>query len=526
MATTIRLPERVMLMMNNSSLRYIAYCRKSSDENTKQIQSLETQQRLNLEQADRDGLNVIDVLKEARSAKDDNNRPQFSSMLKRIESGEVNAILAVHLDRLSRNWIEAGKIAKLIEQGKLKEIRTPNRIYSSVQDLLYMGFDFLFASNYSRELSVKVKHGNETKLLKGGYPGMAYIGYLNDKETKEIVPDPLRFTYIQKLFRLFSTGEYSLKQVASILYKDGLRTRLGNKKVHKSVLHKCLRNPFYYGAILRNDILYKGKHKPAVSKTLWDRVQTVLNGTNRSKKQTHNFLYRGYLSCAVCGCKLTASLKKGRYVYYYCTNGKGVCSQHRDYLDEPGVQDLLQSLMKQSSLPGDLASLSLKLYMEDRMVREQDKLNGAKLMQQELSGIQKKLNRLLDLLLENSLDEQTYQEKRKALMEEKTNLEIALSKYTPPNPTKTLELLEKIKKRCISLHSEFKKGNKQVKKELLDFLLWNCEIADGKIQKVQYKKPYDYLKDLPKNTDILEWRRRRDSNSRMHEAYTLSRRAP
>jgi hypothetical protein len=32
------------------------------------------------------------------------------------------------------------------------------------------------------------------------------------------------------------------------------------------------------------------------------------------------------LTCAKCGCSITAEMKKGKYVYYHCTNFRGECA--------------------------------------------------------------------------------------------------------------------------------------------------------------------------------------------------------
>src|SRR5690606_12620328 len=118
--------------------------------------------------------------KESKSAKTDGNRPLFSEMLQRVMDGEASGILTLHTDRLSRNGIESGRIVKLLESGFLTEIRTPARIFASAQDMLYMDFDFVFAAHYSRNLSIRVKEGNATKLSKGEYLGKAPLGYINN----------------------------------------------------------------------------------------------------------------------------------------------------------------------------------------------------------------------------------------------------------------------------------------------------------------------------------------------------------
>jgi hypothetical protein len=58
----------------------------------------------------------------------------------------------------------------------------------------------------------------------------------------------------------------------------------------------------------------QGSHEPIVSRTTLDAVQSILhrNGPRRSWKQLHPFM--GLLTCATCGCSITAEMKKGKYV--------------------------------------------------------------------------------------------------------------------------------------------------------------------------------------------------------------------
>ena len=76
-------------------VKYIAYCRKSTDEKDKQIMSI-PQQIAELQSfAKRENLEISEILTEAQSAKIP-GRPVFNSIIKRIEKGEVNGIISWH----------------------------------------------------------------------------------------------------------------------------------------------------------------------------------------------------------------------------------------------------------------------------------------------------------------------------------------------------------------------------------------------------------------------------------------------
>jgi len=299
-------------------MKYIIYCRKSTEDDSRQVQSLETQITLLDELAKRCNLDVVDRLQESRSAKKSDNRPLFNFLIERIKSGEVEGILTAHIDRLSRNGTEAAIITKLLEERKLKEIRTPSDIFNSPQDILFMDIKFAFSSYYSRDLSVKVKEGIQTKLKKGEFPNMAPLGYLN--KDKKIYPNPEFAPLVKRVFNLYSSGDYSLNDLVTKLYDGGFRSKNGSK-FRKSTYERMLKNPVYVGLVRCNGIIYKGIHEPIISEELFESCQNINKFKSRPRLIKHDFLYRGFVKCAVCGCMFTTSLKtkpsQKRYIYYY-----------------------------------------------------------------------------------------------------------------------------------------------------------------------------------------------------------------
>ena len=94
--------------------KYIIYCRKSTDEATKQVLSIESQVAELKEFAKNNNLFVTEIITESKTAKEP-GREKFNSMLKSIEEGKANAILSWHADRLARNSVDGGKIIYLLD---------------------------------------------------------------------------------------------------------------------------------------------------------------------------------------------------------------------------------------------------------------------------------------------------------------------------------------------------------------------------------------------------------------------------
>jgi DNA invertase Pin-like site-specific DNA recombinase len=74
-------------------IKYIIYARKSTEDKSRQIQSIDDQVKVLKDIAINFNLNVVEILTESKSAKAPNNRPQFTKMMGLIESGKVNSIL-------------------------------------------------------------------------------------------------------------------------------------------------------------------------------------------------------------------------------------------------------------------------------------------------------------------------------------------------------------------------------------------------------------------------------------------------
>ena len=501
-------------------MRYFIYCRKSSEEANKQVLSLDSQENYLLEFAEKNGLEVVQVFRESKSAKDDGLRPVFLEMIEAIRRGEANGLLVWKIDRLSRNITEAGIISKLLEKGILQDIRTSDRRFTNAQDVIFMGFDFLFATKYSIDLSQNVKRGLDTKAQRGEFPSFAPIGYLNEKNN--IVPDAIRAPFIHRLYELFATGQYSLHQMANMLYEEGFRTRQG-RKVTKPSIYRILTNHAYYGCFMRNKTLFKGNYKPIISKSLFDQVQTVFKGKNRAKKQKHLFLYRGLMHCNVCGCLLTATIKKGRYIYYYCTNTKRKCDQHKLYMVEPQVNEMISGLLNGFTLDKSMVKLALDVYKQETGQQQEQRKQSKATLKQQLSAIETKINKLSHGYLNDQFTEKEYQELKKELQTEKTLIEHKIREFSlAPSQTRALNDLELVLNYSTTVKTLFENGDWEVKKDILNALLWNLTIENKEIASVQYKMPFAALQNLNKTTEIANWRRRRDSNSRWVSPRLLS----
>src|SRR3989304_5951773 len=106
-------------------MKYIAYCRKSTDEPDRQILSIEAQVAELKEFAARENLEIVDFILESKTAKEP-GRLKFQETFRLIEEEVAQGIVAWHPDRLARNSVDAGKIIYLLDTGKLLDLKFPS----------------------------------------------------------------------------------------------------------------------------------------------------------------------------------------------------------------------------------------------------------------------------------------------------------------------------------------------------------------------------------------------------------------
>lgn len=93
--------------------KYFLYARKSTDEDDRQILSIESQLTELREFAQKERLTIVQEFTESMSAKVP-GRPVFTRMIELAEREGPTGLLAWHPDRLARNSMDGGRIVYLL----------------------------------------------------------------------------------------------------------------------------------------------------------------------------------------------------------------------------------------------------------------------------------------------------------------------------------------------------------------------------------------------------------------------------
>ena len=101
---------------NEQTIKYALYCRKSTEDSSRQILSLDSQEKEMLKLADSLNLSIDYKFRESKSAKKPDNRPQFSELINLIKRGKIQGVICWKIDRLSRNPIDSATIQWLLQR--------------------------------------------------------------------------------------------------------------------------------------------------------------------------------------------------------------------------------------------------------------------------------------------------------------------------------------------------------------------------------------------------------------------------
>ena len=406
-------------------MRYYLYARKSSEDEERQVMSIEAQLTELADFVRRENITVAETFTESKSAKQP-GRPVFNEMIAKVHaSKEPVGLLAWHPDRLARNSVDGGQIIYSIDTGKIVALRFPTFWFEPTpQGLFMLQVAFGQSKYFSDNLSENVKRGIRQKLRRGEWPGRAPFGYVNNLKTHNIEPDLVKARILKQAFEEYANGRHSLESLRRRLSFWGMVSASG-KPLSQSMMQRILTNPVYVGLIKRNGEIYEGDFPPIVPIATFEKVQKVLKSKAkpRYRKHSHNFPFTGLFTCGECRAAITAQYAKGNggtYAYYRCTKRLGPCSQ--GYLRDDRLLEQLKLLVSKVAISEDWQEKMLAQIEIWEKDKSQSSLAFAQNIESRIKATETKLDRLVNEFLDGTIEKQVYLAKKDELIKQKLAL--------------------------------------------------------------------------------------------------------
>jgi site-specific DNA recombinase len=485
----------------------VAYTRVSSKDQDREGFSIPAQQRLLREYARSQGFTVVREFVDIETAKQ-TGRAGFGEMLAFLRlNPDCTTILVEKTDRLYRNirdWVTIDDLHIVVHFVKEATVVSAD---SRSSDKFMHGIKVLMAKNYVDNLSEEVKKGMREKAQQGQWPSVAPIGYVNNLSTHRIEPDAVRAPLIADVFHLYATGDYSLKALVAQVRTIGLTYPRGNRPLRKSDVHRILQNPIYFGEFVWLGQRYEGVHDAIIDRETFDQVQAVLRRRPRARypKQRHPFM--GLVTCGRCGCAMTAECKKGKYVYYHCTNFHGDCEN--TYIRQERLGDLLADVIRPIQISQAIADDIATAIQSSDHDAERHRSDTLRQLDERRRGILSKLDRGYEDFIEGRISDEFWTRRSQAWEADLQLIDAERSRVGAPRPNM---LVTAVKILELAKQAEFlyKQQKPEAQRRLLETVLSNCAFDRGSLS-VTYVKPFDLL---VRGNETGEWRGRRDSNPR------------
>jgi len=478
-------------------MKYFLYCRKSSEDEDRQIISIESQRR-EMERliATWSNVEVVCVYEESFSAKAP-GRALFSEMIKRIQAGDAQGIIAWHPDRLARNSVDGGTIIYLLDTGCLKDLRFATFTFeNNSQGKFMLSIVFGYSKYYVDSLSENIRRGLRTKMENGWGSGLAPVGYLNDKASRTIVPDPERFAHIKEIWRLMLTEAYTPSQLMKIANHEwGLRTlkhkRTGGKVLSLSGVYRILGNQFYAGVLQREGKTYPGRHEAMVTLDQFDQVQEILGRPGRPRPKTREFAFTGLIRCGACGLSVTAEEKVNRhgshYTYYHCTKRRMDERCFERYVRAGELENQILEFLRSIMIPSAFHEWAIAKL--DRAERRKKTVYIARQhsLEQARVSVEKKLDNLTKLRIRDLLTDEEYLEQRQEVEREQIKITQSLKAMDQADSRfEPAAALVSFSNRAVAW---FEAGDLRVKRLILTITGSNPSLKDKKLS-IDARKPF------------------------------------
>lgn len=490
-------------MTNTNSPKTILFARVSSREQEDSGYSLPSQEKLLEGYAQNKDLKIVKKFTISESASGQKNRTIFNSMLEYAKKNNIQIIICEKVDRLTRNIKDAVCVNEWINGDPERQVHfvkegcVLNKDSRSNEKFIW-NIKVSVAQFYIDNLSEEVKKGQKEKIAQGHLPTKPPLGYKTEGEKghKFHVIDEEKAPFIKKMFEMYATRNYSLRKLVEIMYEEGLRNRSGNK-MGLSRIADLLSDPFYCGKIRWNGEISDGKQEPLITQEMFNHVQDVLRSKTTPKYNKHFYLFKGLITCAECGGKITWEKQKG-ILYGHCNHYRS-CSQKtwakEDQVEEQIVKAYGELLIKN----GYLSKAIRKALKESHQDKIDYHVNAREELNRRYEQVQARLDRLYDDKLDGKIDKEFYNRKFNQYTKEKNDAIESIKRHSHAD-NYYLELGMAIYELSQRAHNIYLEGAEDEKRRLIGLIFGDLRLDEGEL-KPQYTKAFQLLAEAVRATN-------------------------
>ena len=329
--------------------------------------------------------NIYKVYQDAGISAKNDKRPAYQEMIEDVKKGNINVIVALKLDRLTRSVYDIEKLMKFVNDYECDiDCMADESNTTTSNGRMVMRIMTSVSQNEIEKCSERTKFGMAGAIKNGHIPNRTGLGF--KRENKKLVPDPLTKDIIVRIFDLYLEGK-SHQAIANIYNKEKV---LGKTNWYDSTIQKILSNELYKGDYVngkrtKHPTYYENVIEPIVSKEKWESCQYQKLRNARHYERTATYLFTNKLKCSKCsnflGGHATTKTNGKKYYYYKCNT----CKTYFNEIDiEKELKAFMLELAKQDDLINNYYTPFIKSKLEDKT---EDYKKGIKELDKQLDRI-------------------------------------------------------------------------------------------------------------------------------------------
>lgn len=439
-------------------LRVTFYARVSTEKD-EQINSLDNQIQYYTEliQSKPNWTYIEGYIDEGISGTSTKKRDSFNRMIRDAKAGRFDFIITKEISRFSRSTLDSIKYTQeLLEHdvGVLFQNDNINTLDSDSEFRLVVMAGV--AQDEVRKLSERLKFGFRQAIKNGHVLGNDKLwGY--DKKDCVLTINETEAQVVRRIFDLYANQQIGIRRISQTLYNEGFTSRKGNAFNVLTIRH-ILCNPKYKGWYCANKsktVDYRSKRKifldesewvmypdpsiPAiVSEELWDRANALYKRrsqqmmSHQSGAEFHNrYAYSGKIVCEEHGTSFHRQVlrsSKGEKEVWQCrvyrNRGRVACSAPQLRTTE---LDQIMAQIFDRLARNKQAIIDAVVTVLQSVPDEHDYAQDLRRIEEELSAIQAKKDRLLEMSIGGIISMAEFKQRNDGFNEQIKTLEEKLA---------------------------------------------------------------------------------------------------
>ena len=435
-------------------LRVTFYARVSTDKD-EQLNSLENQVQYYTQfiQEKRNWTYVQGYVDEGISGTSTKKRDSFNRMIRDAKAGRFDFIITKEISRFSRSTLDSIQYTQeLLEHdvGVLFQNDNINTLDSDSEFRLVVMAGV--AQDEVRKLSERLKFGFRQAIKNGHVLGNDKLwGY--DKKDCVLTINEEEAQVVRRIFDLYANQQMGIRRISQMLYDEGFTSRKGNAFNVLTIRH-ILCNPKYKGWYCANKsqtVDYRSKRKvfleedewvmypdpsiPAiVSEELWDRANALYKRrsqqmmSHQSAAEFHNrYPYSGKIICEEHGTSFHRQVlksSKGEKEVWQCrvyrNRGRAACSAPQ--LRTTELDQIMAQIFDQLA-QNKQAMIDAVVTILQSIPDEHDYAQDIRHIEEDLSAIQAKKDRLLEMSIEGVISTAEFKQRNDGFNRQAQTLE-------------------------------------------------------------------------------------------------------